>query len=753
MENLPQLILDLALILFIAGIMSIVFKRLKQPVVLGYIVAGFLAGPYMPYTQSIVDGASISTWADIGVIFLMFSLGLEFSFKKLFQIGATPFIAVASSLCCMLLVGFAVSQCFGWSRMDGVYLGGMMAIASTSIIVKAFDELGVRQQKFATLVFSVLILEDIIAIVLMLLFGTLGEGKGVDGVGLLGSLVSMAFYLVLWFLLGLYLIPLLLKHFRDILNDETLLIVSLSLCLLMVVVASFAGFSSAFGAFVMGSILAETIESEHIGRLVSPIKDLFAAIFFVSVGMMIDPAMLLLYWKPIWAITLVMLVIRSMVETFSFLLGGVGLRMAMQCGFCLAQVGEFSFIIATLGIRLGAISDFLYPIIVSVAVITTFTTPYMIRLAKPMAEWIEPRLPDRIKHLVAPRNVGSEKVHHSHQWRAWLGKMFLPVLVYGVLSIAVALLMYYYAFPFIQRWIPAGWDRRVLVLLMLSAESVFLWPLMFKNVLEESFIKLWNDPQYNRAVIFAMWLVRVLVAVLILIFSIRAFYPSLMAVGVGVLVTMGALWLFSRLYRKQIEHMESVFVGNLVSKEKQQQPDVPNYIGTLQTQDIHLADVVISPNSSCCGKSIRDLNWGRMFDVHIVAIIRNGHHLNIPSPDYRIFPDDRLQVIGNDDNLKQFIEALDKSVAEQEHSGDADMQLYQLRVGEDSTFVGARIADCGIRSEYHCLIAGVDRGAGQLLHPSPDLILLQDDVLWVVGEPGHVRSLRASLCGPVSTSS
>ena len=747
MEHLPQLISDLALILGIAGIMSIVFKKLKQPVVLGYIVAGFLAGPYMPYTQSVVDSASISTWADIGVIFLMFSLGLEFSFKKLFKIGASPFIAVAMSLGTMLVVGCVVSDALGWSRMDGIYLGGMMAISSTSIIIKSFDDLGLRQQRFATLVFSVLILEDLITIVMMLLFGTLGEGKGVDGVGLLKSVGSMVFYLVLWFLLGLFLIPSFLKKCRNILNGETLLIVSLSLCFLMVVVASFAGFSSAFGAFVMGSILAETVEAERIDRVVSPIKDLFAAIFFVSVGMMIDPAMLVLYWKPILVITLVVIVMRSLVQTFSFLLGGQGLHVAMQCGLCLGQVGEFSFIIAMQGVRLGAIHEYLYPIIVSVSVITTFTSPYMIRSAEPLANWLEPRLPEKLRKMLQPRHSSAETAQGGRQWSAWLGKMLSPVLIYGVLSVAVALVMYFFAYPLAQRWIPAEWCRLATLLLMLVAESVFLWPLVFKNVMSESFLKVWNDPRSNRVLVLSVWALRLVAAILILIFSIRAFYSSLLAVAVGVVVTLVALWIFSRRYRRNLDHMEAVFLGNLHSREEMNRPKVPGYAGALQSRDIHLADVVMPADSSWCGQSIRDLNWGRAYDVHVMAIIRDGRHLNIPSPDCRVFPDDRLQVVGGDENLKRFMDALGQTSTPAAEGSVSDIQLYQLPIGENSVYNGARIADSGIRSEFRCMIVGVDRGAEQLLHPSPDLVMEKADVLWVVGEPERVRALRDRLAG------
>ncbi|MBP5318351.1 MAG: cation:proton antiporter [Paludibacteraceae bacterium] len=741
MENLPPLISDLAYILLCAGVMSILFKSLKQPVVLGYIVAGFLAGPHMTYTQSILDISSIETWADIGIIFLLFTLGLEFSFKKLFRIGTAPFIAVAVSLCSMIMIGLILGYSFGWRGMDGLYLGGMMAIASTSIVIKTFGDLGLMQQKFASLVFSVLIIEDIIAIVMMLLFGTLGEGRGLDGLALVKSIGSMFFYLILWFLLGIYLIPIILKHFKTKLNNETLLIVSLSLCFAMVVLASIAGFSAAFGAFVMGSILAETIESERIEHIVTPIKDLFGAIFFVSVGMMIDPTMLVQYWVPILVIALVMIFGRSTIETIAFLLGGVNFKTAMQCGYSLAQVGEFSFIIATLGISLGAISEFLYPIIVSVSVITTFTTPYMIRAAKPVSEFIEPRLPESLRRTIERYSSGSDSVHHSSKWKPMLQRMLTPLFIYGVLVLAVALLMVYVGLPFAQKFLPETSARITCTAIMMALQLIFLWPLMFKNIFDATFWQWWNDRELNRASILAMVIIRILTGVTIINLSIRALYPSYWVVAVGFILSVLALVLFSRLFRKNQERMETIFLNNLNSKEQAKNLNRPAYEGQLQSKDIHLADIVLPESSHWCGQSLRQLNWGHEYDVHVMAIIRNGVHLNIPAPESQLFPGDKVQVVGSDENLARFVEALQLSAQEQAKE-QADVQLYQVPIPENSPLAGKHIFECGIRTDYRGLIVGIDRGDDQLIKPNVDLVLQAGDIVWVVGEPSGIRDLQ-----------
>jgi CPA2 family monovalent cation:H+ antiporter-2 len=412
MSHLAPLIADLALILICAGIMTLLFKKLKQPLVLGYIVAGFLASPHMPYTPSVGDTANIQTWADIGVIFLLFALGLEFSFKKIVKVGATAIIAALTIIFSMIIVGICVGLCFGWKQMDCIFLGGMIAMSSTTIIYKAFDDLGLSKQKFAGLVLSVLILEDILAIVLMVMLSTMAVSNHFEGTEMLVSIGKLFFFLILWFVVGLYLVPVFLKRMRKLMSEETMLIVSLGLCFGMVVMAAHFGFSPAFGAFIMGSILAETIEAESIERLVKPVKDLFGAIFFVSVGMMVDPTMIAEYAIPIIVITLVVILGQSFFGTLGVLFAGQPLKIAMQCGFSLTQIGEFAFIIASLGVTLHVTSHFLYPIVVAVSVITTFLTPYMIRLAGPASEYADKHLPQKWMAFISRYALAPQSLNH-----------------------------------------------------------------------------------------------------------------------------------------------------------------------------------------------------------------------------------------------------------------------------------------------------------------------------------------------------
>ncbi|MBQ8656473.1 MAG: cation:proton antiporter, partial [Prevotella sp.] len=455
MSELAPMIKDLALILVVAGVVTLIFKRLKQPLVLGYIVAGFLVSPQMPYTASVADVSNVHLWADIGVMFLLFTLGLDFSFKKIVKMGAAPVIAACTIIFCMMMAGITVAKVFGWGEMDCLFLGGMLAMSSTTIIYKAFDDMGLRQQRFAGLVMSVLILEDILAIVMMVMLSAIASGNSPDGGQLLQSVLSIAFFLILWFVVGIFLVPAFLRSVRKLMNEETLLIVALGLCCLMAVLSTQVGFSSAFGAFVMGSILAETVEADKIIRLVEPVKNLFGAIFFVSVGMLVEPRVLVDYAWPIIIITLTILIGQAVFGSFGYLLSGQPLKTAMRCGFSMAQIGEFAFIIASLGLSLGVIGDFLYPVVVAVSVITTFLTPYMIRFSTPCYNLLERRLPLRVVKLLNQVTLSHFSTGPSDSnWRKLLIQLSLNTVVYGILSMAVIALMFTFFLPFVRSFFP-----------------------------------------------------------------------------------------------------------------------------------------------------------------------------------------------------------------------------------------------------------------------------------------------------------
>lgn len=752
MSQLTPLISDLALILICAGIMTLIFKKLKQPLVLGYIVAGFICTPHFKFTPSVVDSASIHIWSEIGVIFLLFALGLEFSFKKLMKVGGSAVISACTIIFCMILVGVFVGWTFGWNRMDCIYLGGMLAMSSTTIIYKAFDDMGLRQQRFAGLVLSILILEDILAIVLMVMLSTMAVSQNFEGGEMVYSILKLLFFLILWFVVGIYGIPLFLKRVRKLMSDETLLIVSLALCFGMVYLAALVGFSPAFGAFIMGSILSETIESEHIGKLVSPVKDLFGAIFFVSVGMMVDPAMIVEYKYQILVIVLAVLLGQTIFGTTGVLLSGQPLKTAMQCGFSLTQIGEFAFIIASLGVSLKVTSHFLYPIVVAVSVITTFLTPYMIRLAVPAYNVIDKYMPSRWRRLLDRYSSGASVANHSNNWKKLVIAIIRIVLIYAVLSIAVTALFLHFIVPLATDMLGDLWGRILGAALTIATIAPFLRAMIMKKNRSEEFKSLWSDSRFNHAPLISIILLRIVIAIGFIVFIIENLFRASAALMVGIAIIVVCAMILSRFLKKQSIVLERTFVRNLHYKEIQQEylgEKQPEYAGRLLDRDLHLSDFLIPAESAWAGKTLRELDLGKKYDVHVASIIRGKHRLNIPDGNTCIFPNDLIQVIGTDEQLSLFASVAEKAIHtyDDEDFGKHEMKLKQFVVAKDSPFVGHSIIECGIRNKYHCLVVGIESAGEDVLRtPQVHMPLKEDDVVWVVGEEDDLNQLFAYCC-------
>ena len=743
MSEIPSLIEDLALILIVAGIVTLLFKRLKQPLVLGYIVAGFLVSPNMPYTASVVDHDNVHLWADIGVMFLLFSLGLDFSFKKILKMGASPIISTCTIIFCMSMLGVLVGQAFHWSRMDCIFLGGMLAMSSTTIIYKAFDDLGLRQQQFAGLVMSVLILEDILAIVMMVMLSAVASGNDLEGGQMLGAIMKIAFFLILWLIVGIFAIPLFLRKVRDLINNEVLLVVSLGLCCAMAVTSTKVGFSSAFGAFIMGSILAETIEAERIEKLVEPVKNLFGAIFFVSVGMLVDPKILIEYALPILLLVLTILVGQAIFGTISFMLGGESLKSAMRCGFSMAQIGEFSFIIASLGLSLGVISDFLYPVVVAVSVITTFLTPYMIRLATPAYNHLEHHLPKKL--ILSLNHLSMSHQQHSQQqsnWKRLLTQMSINTIIYSILSSAAIATMFTFALPFMHKLIP-GEELRpyanaitgVLTILLIAP---FLRAMVMKKNRSPEFRALWAESNRNRIPLLFTVLVRVIIAVAFVFYICNYLtrFASALLICFGVIVVWGIV--FSRWIKHRSITLERLFIQNLRSREIEAQvhgKKRPLYEGRLLDRDIHIADFEVPADSLWMGHTLKQLNLGQKYGVMISSILRGGRRVNIPDGDYVVFPHDVLQAIGSDSQFTAFRDALEKErFGEDPDLEMREMKLRQLVIGSDSPFIGKTLIESGIRDLYSCMVVGLEEGKESLSAYRPNRRFEEGDIIWVVGE-------------------
>ena len=752
MAALPTLIQDLALMLIVAGIVTLLFKRLKQPLVLGYIVAGFLVSPHMPYTTSVADTENIHLWADIGVMFLLFSLGLDFSFKKILKMGVSPFISTMAIIFSMSMLGVLTGHAFGWSKMDCIFLGGMLAMSSTTIIYKAFDDLGLRQQQFAGLVMSVLILEDILAIVMMVMLSAIASGNNPDGEQMLGSVVKIGFFLVLWLVVGIFAIPIFLRRVRRLINNEVLLIVSLGLCCAMAVASTKVGFSSAFGAFIMGSILAETVEAEKIEKLVEPVKNLFGAIFFVSVGMLVDPQIIVSYAWPIVTLVLTILIGQATLGSFAFMLSGESLKSAMRCGFSMAQIGEFSFIIASLGLSLGVISDFLYPVVVAVSVITTFLTPYMIRLATPAYSALESRLPKGIIQSLNHLSMSHPNSQEQNAWKRLLTQMALNTIVYSILASATIAVMFTFVLPFMQKLLP-GWTLHwyanaatgVLTVLFISP---FLRAMVMKKNRSEEWKKLWAESNRNHLPLLATVLGRVIVAVAFIFYICNYLSRFSNAVMITLGVVIVAFIIVSRTIKRRSILLERLFVNNLRSRDIEAQVQGkkrPLYEGKLLDRDIHIAEFDVPANSNWMGNTLKGLNLGKKYGVHISSILRGGFRMNIPDGDFILYPSDRLQVIGSDEQMANFAHALETEVIQEDTQlENREMKLRQLIISADSPFVGKTLIESGIRNHYSCMVVGIEEGKENLSPAAPNRRFQKGDIIWVVGEEAALQRLLAA---------
>lgn len=747
MAEIPNLIEDLALILVVAGIVTLVFKKLKQPLVLGYIVAGFLVSPHMPYIMSVVDKGDIHTWADIGVMFLLFSLGLDFSFKKILKMGMAPVIAALTIIFSMMTLGILVGHSFGWNRMDCIFLGGMLAMSSTTIIYKAFDDLGLRQQRFASLVMSVLILEDVLAIVMMVMLSAIASGNNPDGGEMLGSILKIGFFLVLWFVVGIFLIPLFFRKTRKLMNSETMVIVALGLCCLMAVLSTKVGFSSAFGAFVMGSIIAETVEADKIVKLVEPVKNLFGAIFFVSVGMLVEPKVLVDYAIPILVLVLTILLGQGIFGTAGFMLSGQSLKNAMRCGFSMAQIGEFAFIIASLGLSLGVIGKFLYPVVVAVSVITTFLTPYMIRFAEPCYNHIEKHLPKKwVRRMNHVGNAHQNSTEEENAWKVLLRKMLINTAIYGILSTAVVTLMLTFVLPLCRNMLGHWPGNAVCGLLTVLMISPFLRSMVMKNVHSDEFRQLWTESLLNRLPLIFTMIVRVAIAAMFIFYIVNyltRFKEALMITIAG--VALVAMVLSRRLKHRSIK-LERLFIKNLRSREIAEQVNGerrPLFEGRLLDRDIHIGDFDIPEDSTWIGRTLKDLQFRNRFGVHVSSILRGSLRINIPNGRQIIFPGDRISVIGSDEQLKNFSQAIaNELIPEDPEIEKREMKLRKFILSDGTPFIGKTLAESGIRDRYGCMVVGVEEGQENLTLVDPQRKFEKGDIIWLVGEEADLENVR-----------
>jgi len=753
MGHLPKLIEDLALILVTGALVTLLFKRIKQPLVLGYIIAGFLVGPYFHLTPTVADKENVKTLAEIGVIFLLFSLGLEFSFKKLMRVGGSASITAFVEIIFITVTGYFLGKLLGWTTMDSLFLGGMLASSSTTIILRAFDEMGIKGKKFAGIVFGVLIVEDIVVILLMVLLSTLAATREFEGTGILMTVLKLLFFLALWFIAGIFLLPTFLRAAKKLLDEETLLILSLGLCLGMVVLATQVGFSAELGAFVMGSIIAETTSAEKVEHLIKPVKDLFGAVFFVSVGMMIDPTAMVQYASPILWVTLLTLFGKLFSTTVGALLSGQPLKQSVQVGMSMAQIGEFAFIVATLGLSLGVISDFLFPVAVGASAITTFTTPYLIKYAEPFYNFIAKLLPQKLVSKLNSYTSGTQSIQAESDWKVVLKSYLRIVLTNGIVLLALLLLSLTFLLPFVKKSIDDEVLRAVILLTVsLGAAAPFLWALMAKKPNTQAYKELWLAKQYNRGPLLIIEISRNLLGILFIGFWINRLVSTKIAILVTIPVTILVLIVFARRIQKVYQRIEKRFLINFNAREtataenaslaasiSRKNADIQS---EMEPWDIHIVEMKVNPHAEFVGKTLLELAWREKFGINIVYIKRGDMLIQVPGRDHRLMPFDQVGIIATDAQMQLIKPVFDVTENIKTNNADVnDISLKKILVDEHTKLKGMDIRNSGLRERTSGLIIGIERNKERILNPDSSFKLEWGDIVWIVGNKKKIQQI------------
>lgn len=741
--DINSLISDLALILILGAIATVVFKMLKQPVVLGYIVAGFLASPHFTALPTIVVEANIEFWAQIGIIVLLFSLGLEFSFKKLIDVGGSAIITALIIVLGMMSLGFVVGRYLGYGLVNSIFLGGMISMSSTTIIIKALTDLNMRQRRFVPMTFAVLIVEDLFAVVMMVILSSIALNNSVKGEEMVSSILKLSFFLIIWFTVGIFMIPTLFKKFKRYISDEQMLVIAMGLCFFMVLFSINSGFSAALGAFVMGSILAGTNEAERIERLITPVKDLFGAVFFISVGMMVNPTVMTQHWSVIALLAVVVIVGMIVFGTFGMLATGQPLKLAMESGFSLTQIGEFSFIIATLGTGLGVLDKSVYPIIVAVSVITTFTTPFFIKQAEPCYNALLKILPKRWTRLLNGYSQDASESERSDSVRMWgsiIKRYVVRLIIYSAVIIALIAVCRSYLMPFLMKWIGNDvWGRLACMVATFVIVGPFIVSIIFPSIKRAEYEQL---VETSGRVSYVPIVVMIIISLVLstgfvasILDGIYSSAPSVIAAVIIVIATMIFITIVPTPLRKRMVNIEKRFISNINERENRRTGRDNNLVS-----DLHLAYMTVGRDCPFVGEKLRNLDLRTRYGVNLASVQRAGKVYPVPSGDMRIFPRDVIGVIATEDQIERLlplVEAQNDAI----DTENKEVKFVHFSIGSQSPIVGKKLEETHLREDYGALLVAVQRG-DEYVYPTRDLAFKADDILWIVGDPQKLARLK-----------
>ncbi len=747
MDHLPKLIEDLALILIVAAVVTLLFKRLKQPLVLGYIIAGFFVGPHLSLFPTIADTENIETLAEIGVIFLLFSLGLEFNLKKILHVGTSATITALVEIVFITITGYALGKMLGWSTIDSIFLGGMLASSSTTIIIKAFDDMGLKTKHYVRVVFGVLVVEDIMVILLLVLLPTIAVAQQFAGVELLLTVLKLFFFLILMVVIGVFILPTFMKKAKSFLNDETLLVFSIGLCLGMVVLATNVGFSAELGAFIMGFILAESTSSDKIEHIIKPVKDLFAAVFFVSIGMMIDPEIILEYGWVVIAVTLLTIFGKLFSTVGGALISGQSLKQSIQVGMSMAQIGEFAFIVATLGLSLGVISDFLFPVAVGASAITTFTTPYMIKYSDRLSFHVANILPARWLNTLKNYSVSTNVIQSEKEWKKILKWYLSMIFINSIIIIALVLISNQFLIPFFSEIVDNNLLARIIGLITtISIIAPFLWGLMAKHPSNITHKEFWIKAKNNKVPLLFIELMRIIIGLFFIGYLINMFFHTIISILILVPIVFIVLIISSKQLNKFHQRLQDRFLFNLstttsVDDEISSTESLISNIN-LSSWDGHIVELEVEPHAVCVGQKLESLSWREKYGINIAYIKRGEELLYAPKKDNKLYPFDRIGIIATDEQLQTFNPVFEAS-EKMNFTTNAreDIAIQNIVINENSKLIGISLRSSGISEKANGLIIGIERNNKKILNPVSSTVFEKGDIIWVVGEREKIKEL------------
>ena len=765
MTHLPPIISDLAFMLIVAGIVTIIFKWLKQPVVLGYIIAGFITGPHLNFSPTVTDPESINIWGEIGVIFLLFGMGLEFSFKKLISNGKTGFITLLMIILGLGVSGYFLGMALGWGTWNSLILGCMLCLSSTTIIVKGFEDPKYRGKPFTEVVFGILIFDDLFAILVMVFLGTIAVSQNFEGTEILLSSGKLLFFMVVWVVCGIFIVPTFLKKVKKWLNDETLLIISLGLCLGMVVFATEVELSSALGAFIMGSILAETIALENIERVTKPIKDFFGAIFFVSVGMLMDPEVVINNFSSIILITALVLIGKIIFTALGARLSGESMLISVQSGFSMAQVGEFAFIVAGTAITYKLADNFIYPIIIAVSVITTFTTPYLMAISPGVYSFMMKTIPASWSDKIIAKDNKLANPVPTSLWGSFLKNYIFNIVIFSSLCIAIILLSLSFLQPYLQILINDTWSNIASLLITILAISPILKGLVYRGG-EQPFLilKLWKQNIRNRVVLSAFIVIRYILAFGFVYFIFWSFLDIPVWVSGTAAVLLLLLLLRSKYLLKLYWDIEYRFVLNFNQrvidekrKSSQDQAGTTTFDLSDQSwieQNVYVGRFTLESSSDYENVMLKDSDFRSKYGLIIVAVCRNEEELFFPNGNFILQPKDVITVVGNviqinrlstDKNRIVLDRTSLKTIHEFSKKQDADpnskIKCISLIVDKDSGLHGKSLLQSEMGKRSGNFVVGIERHSGYEINPPASAVFLENDIIWIVGNKESIHKI------------